>query len=96
MKKTEMLTQIVETDAAKTAGISKLAAEMVIDSFCDVAAAELIGGGEVTLKGLGKLKVREVAARTGYNPQNGQKIAIPATRKVVFTPFGNFKTAIRG
>lgn len=96
MNKKDLLAQIMETDAAKKAGISKLAAEMVLESFCDVAAAELLGGGEVTLKGIGKLKVREVAARTGHNPQNGQKIEIPATRKVVFVPFGNFKQAIKG
>lgn len=61
----------------------------------DPECAELFGG-EVTLKGISKLKVREVTARTGHNPQNGQPIEIPATKKVGFIPFDNFKRALAG
>lgn len=49
----------------------------------DIMAAELLGGGEVPLPGIGKLVVKEAAARTGRNPQTGEPIAIPAGKKVV-------------
>ena len=54
--------------------------------FCKVAFAELLAGGEIPLTGLGKLKVREAAARAGRNPRTGESIEIPASQKVVFTP----------
>lgn len=70
--------------------------EAALESFCSVAAAELLGGGEVSLPGLGKLKVKITNARTGRNPRTGEAIDIPAGRKVVFTPGKEFKEAFRG
>ena len=67
-----------------------------LDSLCDVAAAELLGGGEVTLPGLGKLKVRETAARDGRNPRTGESVHIPAGKKVVFVPGKELKEALKG
>ena len=51
-----------------------------LDSFCSVAAAELLAGGEISLPTLGKLKVKETAARIGRNPLTGDKLEIPAGR----------------
>lgn len=70
--------------------------EIALAAFCDVAIAELIGGGEVPMPGLGKLKVRDTPARTGRNPRTGEKLDIPASRKVVFTPSKEFREALRG
>ena len=70
--------------------------EKALQSFCSVAAAELLAGGEVSLPGLGKLKVRTTNARTGRNPRTGEAIDIPAGRKVVFTPGKDFKEAFHG
>ena len=70
--------------------------ESALAAFCDVAAAELIGGGEIPLPGLGKLKVKGTSARTGRNPRTGEAIEIPASRKVVFTPGKEFKEALHG
>ena len=66
--------------------LSRADMESALAAFCDVAAAELIGGGEIPLPGLGKLKVKGTSARTGRNPRTGETIEIPASRKVVFTP----------
>ena len=56
----------------------------------------LLDGGEISLPGLGKLKVKETSARTGRNPRTGERIDIPASRKVVFTPGKEFKEALHG
>lgn len=54
------------------------------ESLCEVMAAELLGGGEVPLPGLGKLKTRRTSGRKGHNPRTGQQIDIPAGYKVAF------------
>lgn len=74
--------------------LSRADMESALAAFCDVAAAELIGGGEIPLPGLGKLKVKGTSARTGRNPRTGETIEIPASRKVVFTPGKEFKEAL--
>lgn len=76
--------------------LSRVDMESALAAFCDVAAAELIGGGEISLPGLGKLKVKRTSARTGRNPRTGETIEIPASRKVVFTPGKEFKEALHG
>ena len=66
-----------------------------LDSLCEVAAAELLGGGEISLPGVGKLKVKEAAARTGRNPKTGETLTIPAHKKVVFTACKELKEAMK-
>lgn len=65
-----------------------------LDAMGDIAAAELLGGGEVPLPKLGKLKVREMAAREGHNPITGEVIAIPAHKKVAFFAGKDLKEAM--
>lgn len=66
-----------------------------LNGLCAVAAAELLGGGEVPLPGLGKLKIKEKAAREGRNPRTGEVVSIPAGKKVVFVPGKNLKDALK-
>lgn len=97
MKKEELITRAVDTvrsDYDRT--LSRADMKSAFAALCGVAAAELLGGGEVSLPGLGKLKVKETNARTGRNPRTGEMIDIPAGRKVVFTPGKEFKEAFRG
>ena len=69
---------------AEATGQSKVAADEQIERLCDIVAAELLGGGEVTLPRLGKLKTFSRAARKGRNPKTGAAIDIPAKRAVKF------------
>lgn len=56
-------------------------------AFSDIAAAELIGGGEIPFGSkFGKLKVKDIKARSGINPRNGAPIEIAARRRVCFIP----------
>lgn len=96
MKKEELITQAmtaVRSEYNRT--LNRADMESAFAAFCEVAAAELLGGGEVPLHGLGKLKVKATSARTGRNPKTGEMIEIPACRKVVFTPGKSFKEAFR-
>lgn len=66
-----------------------------LESLCDVAAAELLGGGSVSLPGLGKLKIKTCAARTGRNPRTGEQLEIPAGKKVCFMASKSLKDALK-
>lgn len=68
--------------------------ETAFHALCRVASAELRDGGEVSLPGLGKLKNQEYAARKGRNPRTGEAIALPASRKVVFSMSKELKEAL--
>ncbi len=97
MTKKELVTCMMEElpDNGKGKAISKLEVECVLEAFGKVTAAELLGGGEITISSIGKLKVKTTSARTGRNPRTGEKIEIPAGRKIVFMPFREFKDALK-
>ncbi|SFV72323.1 MULTISPECIES: HU family DNA-binding protein [Desulfovibrio] len=75
--------------------VSTVMVEATLAAMGDVAAAELLGGGEVPLLGLGKLKVRTTAARQGRNPRTGEPVSIPAGRRAVFVPGSALKEALK-
>lgn len=57
--------------------------ERALKELCAVIENVLEADGEIPLPGIGKLKVKNVPAKTGRNPQTGKQINIPAKRKVV-------------
>lgn len=82
---------------AKTAAISgetKKATEAVLKTAADVIAATLAEGGDVTLPGLGKLYVKDRAARTGKNPKTGEAIQIAASKAPGFKAVKALKDAV--
>ncbi len=72
------------------------AVEKTLDALCGVAAAELLGGGEVPLPGIGKLKTKKTSARTGRNPRTGESVNIPAGTRVRLVVGKELKEALRG
>ncbi len=98
MTKKELMDAIMESMSeqkhAKPA--TRLQVESFFEAFSSVAAAELIGGGEIGIQGVGKLKVRETSARKGRNPRTGEEMEIAGGKKVVFVSGRNFKEAMRG
>ena len=75
MNQSELIAKV-----ASISGESRRAVEAVLKTTADVITAELYEGGDVALPGLGKLQVKNRAARTGKNPQTGEAITIPAKR----------------
>lgn len=72
------------TETARRAGMRYTETEQIINSFLDVLGDELLTSGTVYLTGLGRLEVRVRSARTGRNPQTGERLELPATRLVGF------------
>lgn len=98
MTKKELIDGIMESMPAQNGhGVaSRLHVESVLEAFANVAAAELLGGGEITLPGIGKIKTVARKARTGRNPRTGQTIEIPAGRRLTVSAFRDFRDALKG
>ena len=58
--------------------------EVVLDALAEACAARLAAGDDVTLPGIGRLKVKARAARMGRNPRTGEPMSLPPTRGVTF------------
>ncbi|MBA4707747.1 HU family DNA-binding protein [Aquitalea aquatica] len=95
MTKQELIDSITEVMKTRhDRAVSKADASAFMDSLGDVAAVCLKAGEDVTLPGLGKLVVKEKAARAGRNPQTGETIQIPAKRVAAFSPAKALKDAL--
>lgn len=76
------------------AGASKAETTRILDALGDVVGDLLNEGNEVTLPGIGKLTVKEKAARTGRNPKTGEPIEIPARKAAHFSAAKALKDAL--
>lgn len=74
------------TDIAEATDLSKACIGAVLEQLSEIVSDALENNDEVTLPGIGKLKVNSRPARTGRNPQTGQAIDIAAKNVVRFVP----------
>jgi DNA-binding protein HU-beta len=91
MNQSELIAKV-----AAISGETKKATEAVLKTTADVIAATLAEGGDVTLPGLGKLYVKDRAARTGKNPKTGEAIQIAASKAPGFKAAKALKDAVNG
>ena len=77
--------ELVERIAAEQE-VSKDHIRKFIDSVVATITGATSAGEEVNLAGFGRFKVADRAARSGRNPATGETIAIPASRKLTFSP----------
>lgn len=89
------LQTIVETIATANTATKKETEALVRQVFATIQA-ELIASGEVTIPGFGAFRVKDVAAKTGRNPQTGEALEIAATKKVAFKIAKGLKDAVKG
>ena len=81
LSKDQLINEIAEaTDSTKTH------IRDVLDQLSQVVNDALDDDGEITLPGIGKLKVTERPARTGRNPQTGAAIEIAAKKVIKLVP----------
>ncbi|GLO66153.1 HU family DNA-binding protein [Oceanobacillus kimchii] len=91
MNKGELVTQV-----AKATETTKKDAKVLVDTVFASIEQELAEGNDVSILGFGNWKVKDRAARTGNNPQTGEKIEIPATKTVKFTAGKKLKSLVKG
>jgi len=81
MTKAELVAAI-----AGDADISKAAAAKALECYIKTVATELKKNGKLGLVGFGTFSVNKRKARTGRNPQTGDKIKIKAKKVIKFKP----------
>ena len=90
MHKTDIIKAI-----AKETGLSQKDSSAAVEAFLKAATGALKKGDSVTLIGFGTFSVSKTAARTGRNPQTGEKITIKASKRVKFTAGKALKETVK-
>lgn len=90
MNKSELIDAI-----AAEAGLTKVSASKVLDTFMNTVTDVLKSGGQIVLPGFGSFSTGNRAARTGRNPQTGKVIEIKASRVAKFKAGKNLKEAVQ-
>ncbi|MCD6550574.1 HU family DNA-binding protein [bacterium] len=80
---------------AKKAKCSKSCAAACLNAILDEIAGALSKGKTVALTGFGTFMISKRKARTGRNPQTGEKIKIPARKVPKFKPGKQLKKAVK-
>jgi DNA-binding protein HU-beta len=79
---------------AEKVGLSKKQTEEVLDVAVEGIKKAVKKDGEFRYPGLGVFKLKKRNARTGINPQTGEKIKIKASKTVGFRPASSFKDSL--
>lgn len=85
--------ELVEA-VAKSANLTKAAADKAVGAFIGAVSGALKKGDRVTLVGFGTFEVSSRKARIGRNPQTGKEIKIAAAKVPKFRPGKALKTAV--
>jgi DNA-binding protein HU-beta len=97
MKKiaTVSTSQIIAAVAAKHDELPKKVTKELIMEFLATIEDELVSNqAKVRLDKVGIIQVKDRAARKGRNPQTGEEIKIPASKKVAFRAAKSLKEAV--
>jgi DNA-binding protein HU-beta len=87
--------QIISSVAAQYSDkLPKKVTKELLVSFLEAIEAEIISGKKARIDKLGVMYAKERAARRGRNPQTGEEITIPASKKVAFRPAKSLRDAV--
>ncbi|HEY6538148.1 MAG TPA: HU family DNA-binding protein, partial [Candidatus Dormibacteraeota bacterium] len=73
---------------------SFMLADDTLKLIFQIVGKELERGGEVSIAGFGRWKVRQTAAGLRRNPQTQEMVRVPASQKVRFYPATALKAAV--
>ena len=77
--KTELAAKVAET-----LGVDRRTALGYVSAVVDAQMEALAEHGELTMRGFGTFRVREIAESRARNPATGEAIAVPAHKRVRF------------
>jgi DNA-binding protein HU-beta len=80
----------------KGLSIPKRIVKDIIQGFLGAVESEIASGHKIRLDGVGILQVKNRAARMGRNPQTGEEIKIPASKKIAFRAAKGLKERVGG
>lgn len=87
-------TDLVKKISIETGATQKATAQIIETAF-EIIGDALVAGDKVSIPNFGSFSVRPTAARTCKNPQTGEPIDVPASRKVVFGVSTVLKAAVK-
>lgn len=96
MSKNQTLTtnMLINELHGKLDGLTKKETKMIVSQLLTDIETAITKGHRVRLDGLGTLQVRQTKARMGRNPQTGQEMKIPASKKVAFRTSSSLKEKV--
>ena len=69
------------------AGIGNTEAKLFIHALSETVTEVAISEGKSSISGFGRFTIKEVADREGTQPGTGERIIIPAHKRIYFTPY---------
>lgn len=90
-----MLTKDLINSIAAESGMSKSRCEELLNATVNSIRESLQDGKDVPLQGLGVFEVKTTNERTMVQPRTGERITIPAGKKITFRPTNNLKEVIK-
>lgn len=88
--------EMISTVASRFEQLPKKITKEVIAGFLTLVETEVTSGKKLRLDKIGILQIKERAPRIGRNPQTGQEIQIPASKKVAFRAAKSLKEQVAG
>ena len=80
---------------ANSAGVSKVAAGIALNTLTSAITTSLKKGKRVSLVNFGTFTLGKRKARLGRNPRTGEPLRIPAARVARFSPGKGLKSAVK-
>ena len=81
-------------DVATTNGLTRMDAEVVVQTVLDSIVEALNSGDKVELRGFGSFRHRKRNPRQGRNPKTGKAVQVPAKQVPYFKPGMGLKELI--
>lgn len=88
--------QMISSVASHFTELPKKITKEVIADFLAIIEGEVTTGSKLRIDKIGILQVKDRAARMGRNPQTGEEIKIPASKKISFRPAKSLKEQVTG
>lgn len=88
--------QELVSEVAEATGLTKAAADKVVDATLAAIMNVLAAGGEARIHGFGIFSVAAREARQGRNPRSGETIMIAASKAAKFAPAQGLKDVLNG
>lgn len=88
--------QMIARVASKFEQLPKKITKEVIADFLSTVENEVASGKKLRIDKIGILQVKDRAPRMGRNPQTGEEIRIPASKKIGFRAAKSLKEQVLG
>lgn len=83
----------LEADYGFSLSLDKI--RSVLTAYGDTVANQLANGADVRIDSVGLLQIRDFKATTARNLKTGERLSVPATKRVRFRAVPNLKKSVK-